>query len=238
MEERKRSVPEHIRRWLTMLAGVTFISFGVVFTIKAALGTTAVNSLPFALSCILPRLTIGNCIIVLNIIFVLIQFAVLRRQFHPIQLLQLVISFVNGYITDFAKWLMDGLIPTGYAMQWVFCLLGLAFVGTGVTLEVVSNEVPTAAEGLAVTLSKVSKIKFGNCKIIVDCTMVFLALLLSFLFLDTIRSPLLLVKHLVTENYFGIGIGTLAAAVLVGQIVKLELRFTAPLSRYLEQGHF
>lgn len=238
MELKKRSPAEHTRRWLAMLAGVTLISFGVVFTLKAALGTTAVNSLPFALSCILDHLTIGNCIILLNVLFVLIQILVLRRDFHPIQLLQLVISFVNGYITDFAKWLMEGMVPANYVLQWIFCLVGLLFVGTGVTLEVIANEVPTATEGLAVMLSKVTGMKFGNGKITVDCTLVSLALVLSYLFLDKTHSIPQLLLSLVKDNYYGIGLGTLAAALLVGQIVKLELRFASPMFRLMETGHF
>lgn len=76
----------------------------------------------------------------------------------------------------------------------------------GVYLEVKANVVPLAGEGVVLAVCQVFPIRFGNMKVIFDISLVVTACILSFVFLHSLE---------------GVREGTVAAAVLVGQIVKL-----------------
>ena len=92
------------------------MAFGVAFSIKASLGTSPISSVPYVVSLFAP-LTVGTATIVMHCVFILLQILILRRQYHPIQLMQLPVAVLFGYLTDFgvregtvAAALMVGLI--------------------------------------------------------------------------------------------------------------------------------
>lgn len=72
-------------------------------------------------------------------------------------------------------------------------------------MEVTTRLITTAGEGIVLAICKVAPIKFGNMKMIFDLTLVAISITLSLLFLHHLDS--------VRE-------GTVAAAVLVGQLAR------------------
>lgn len=56
------------------------MAFGVVFSIKAALGTSPISSVPYVTSTI-SGLSVGTTTIIMNFMFVLIQIAILRKKY-------------------------------------------------------------------------------------------------------------------------------------------------------------
>lgn len=105
-----------LRRYLLLCAGLAIMAFGVAFSIKASLGTSPISSVPYVVSLFAP-LTVGTATIVMHCVFILLQILILRRQYHPIQLMQLPVAVLFGYLTDFgvregtvAAALMVGLI--------------------------------------------------------------------------------------------------------------------------------
>lgn len=75
----------------------------------------------------------------------------------------------------------------------------------GISMEVTANLVTTAGEGIVLAVCKVTPMKFGNLKTIFDITLVCISIVLGFLFLGRLC---------------GVREGTVAAAVLVGQVTK------------------
>ena len=71
---------------------------GVACSIKGALGTSPISSLPYAMSGFLP-LTVGTCTIIMHVGFILLQILILRRQYDPMQLIQLPVALLFGYLT-------------------------------------------------------------------------------------------------------------------------------------------
>ena len=107
-----------LRRYLLLCAGPAIMAFGVAFSIKASLGTSPISSVPYVVSLVAPW-TVGAATIVMHCVFILLQILILRRQYHPIQLMQLPVAVLFGYLTDFGVWegpvaaaLMVGLIAT------------------------------------------------------------------------------------------------------------------------------
>lgn len=193
------------KRYLLLLAGLSIMAFGVAFSIKASLGTSPISSVPYVVSLFAP-LTVGTATIVMHCVFILLQILILRRNYHPIQLMQLPVAVFFGYLTDFGVWAVRGIHCSTYWQQWIVCLIGILLVAAGVSLEVKAGVVVLAGEGVVLAICKVlPKIKFGYMKVGFDVTLVVIACILSFTF---------------TRHLQGVREGTVAAALLVGLIAK------------------
>ena len=201
---RKRSRAELFRRWLFLAAGLLIMALGVACSIQADLGTSPVSSLPYVLSRI-THLSVGTTTILVNSGLVLLQILILRRQYHPIQLMQLPVAVFFGYLTDFGVWAVRGIRCDTCWQQWIVCLIGILLVAAGVSLEVKAGVVVLAGEGVVLAICKVLPVKFGYMKVGFDVTIVVTACILSIVF---------------TGRLQGVREGTVAAALMVGLIAK------------------
>lgn len=206
-----------IRRYLLLLAGLSIMAFGVAFSIKASLGTSPISSVPYVVSLFAP-LTVGTATIIMHCVFILLQILILRKKYHPIQLMQLPVAFFFGYLTDFGVWAVQGITCNHYLQQWLVCLIGIFLVAVGVSLEVKAGVVVLAGEGVVLAICKVLPVKFGYMKVGFDVTLVAIACVLSFVF---------------TGRLQGVREGTVAAALLVGLIAK---QFGKMLSKWKLEG--
>lgn len=194
-----------LKRCLLLLAGLAIMAFGVAFSIKASLGTSPISSVPYVVSLFTP-LTVGTATITMHCVFILLQILILRKDYHPIQLMQLPVAFFFGYLTDFGVWAVQGIGCDTYWQQLIVCLIGILLVAVGVSFEVKAGVVVLAGEGVVLAICKVfPKLKFGYMKVGFDVTLVVIACILSIVF---------------TGRLQGVREGTVAAALLVGLITK------------------
>ena len=194
-----------LKRYLLLLIGLSIMAFGVAFSIKASLGTSPISSVPYVVSLFTP-LTVGTATITMHCVFILLQILILRKNYHPIQLMQLPVAFFFGYLTDFGVWAVQGITCNTYWQQWIVCLIGVLLVAVGVSFEVKAGVVVLAGEGVVLAICKVlPKVKFGYMKVGFDVTLVVIACVLSIVF---------------TGRLQGVREGTVAAALLVGLIAK------------------
>ena len=200
-----------IKRWLFLVAGLFIMAFGVAFSIKGNLGTSPISSLPYVTGQI-SGLTVGTTTIILHCVLILLQILILRKQYDWIQLLQLPIAFVFGLMTDLAVGALAFLHPAGYAQQWMICGIGILLVAVGVSFEVTANVIVLAGEGFVLAVCKVCLIKFGTMKVVFDVSLVVISCILSVVFLHGI---------------YGVREGTVAAAILVGNISRQVNKYLA-----------
>ena len=194
-----------LKRYLLLLVGLSIMAFGVAFSIKASLGTSPISSVPYVVSLFTP-LTVGTATITMHCVFILLQILILRKNYHPIQLMQLPVAFFFGYLTDLGVWAVQGITCNTYWQQWIVCLIGILLVAVGVSFEVKAGVVVLAGEGVVLAICKVlPKVKFGYMKVGFDVTLVVIACILSIVF---------------TGRLQGVREGTVAAALLVGLIAK------------------
>lgn len=207
---------EHIvLRIAVLVIGLWIMALGVAFSIAADLGTSPISSVPYTVSMFTP-LTVGVLTIIMHAVFISLQILILRKDYSPVQLLQLPIALVFGLMTDAAVFLLSGIAPGNYFESLLFCLGGIILVAAGVTAEVASDTVPLAGEGLALALSKASGRKFSSMKIAVDSSLVIASLILSFIFL---------------HSSGGVREGTVFAAIFVGLIARYFTKSAEPLRR-------
>jgi uncharacterized membrane protein YczE len=195
---------EYIKRYMFLCVALFIMSLGVAFSIKANLGTTPISSVPHVVSLISP-LTVGVATIIMHCVFILLQIAILRRRYQPIQLMQLPVALFFGFMTDFSVWMIDGITYDSYLTQWLLCIIGIVLVAIGVSMEVTANVVTLAGEGLVLAICKVVPIKFGNMKVAFDVMLVVIAIVMGVV---------------AKGELLGVREGTIAAAVLVGLLSK------------------
>ena len=194
-----------LKRYLLLLVGLSIMAFGVAFSIKASLGTSPISSVPYVVS-LFTSLTVGTATITMHCVFILLQILILRKNYHPIQLMQLPVAFFFGYLTDFGVWAVRGIHCDTYWQQWLVCLAGILLVAVGVSFEVKAGVIVLAGDGVVLAICKVfPKVKFGYMKVGFDVTLVIIACILSLSF---------------TGQLQGVREGTVAAALLVGMLAK------------------
>lgn len=204
-------------RLLFLCLGLMIMAFGVAFSIKADLGTSPISSLPYATGEI-SGLSVGTTTIIMNFLFVAIQIAILRRNYDPFQLLQLPAAVLFGVVIDLAEHTLQSVTYSNYVQQWLLCLIGILLVALGISVEVMARLVTTAGEGIVLAVCQVAPIRFGNMKVLFDVTLVSLSILLALLFLGRLS---------------GVREGTIAAALLVGQVTKQTNRLVKKVQQVL-----
>ena len=197
---------EFLRRFLLYFISIFFIGLGIAFAKRCDLGIAPISSFPNVLSIQFKEFSIGNWLIVENCVFVLIQILVLRKNFKPFQMLQLPLSFVFGYFTDFGMWITTHLVPQSYITKLLCLIAGIIILGLGISIGVIAAVIMNPGEAVVKVLSDATKIKFGNMKIIVDSSCVLIATVFSFIFFGEL---------------VGIREGTIITMLLVGTVVKL-----------------
>lgn len=199
-----------IRRILMLFTGLSVMAAGVAFSITADLGTSPISSVPYVTSLIC-NVSTGMTTIVMNTFFIILQIIILRKDFRLFQLLQFPATIAFGTMIDVFSAALASVSYSGYLSQCLLCLTGIILVAAGVSLEVAAGLVTVPGEGIVLTLSRALKIRFGNMKTIFDVTLVAVSIILSLLFLS---------------RPDGIREGTLAAALLVGQFVRIFRKVT------------
>ena len=86
-------------RWLLLVWGMLVATAGIVFITRAGLGTTPISTVPFTVGEI-TGLTFGEATFAVNILFVLVQWALLRSRFHYSSFCQIPIVSVFSWFID------------------------------------------------------------------------------------------------------------------------------------------
>ena len=196
-------------RLLILLLGVFILAFGVALSIRSDLGTTPISSVPYVYNIKFTTISVGTFTILLNIIFVVIQAFLLKRNFKLFHLLQIPVLILFGWFIDINLLFTASFIPSGYIMQWIFCLVSCFIIAFGVFLQVKANVSILPGDGLVIAVAESFKKEFGITKIIFDSLLVAIALI----------STLIL-----TGGLYGVREGTVASALLVGFIVQFYQR--------------
>ena len=205
-------------RMLMLLTGIFVIAFGVALSIRSNLGTTPISSVPYVYNIVFPAVTVGTFTILLNLLFVVLQLILLRKNFKPYLLLQVPVVFIFGWFIDFSLYLLGGAVPGNYLVQWVFCIVSCVIIAFGVFLQVKANVVMLPGDGLVIALADTLRKEFGLTKILFDSFLVLVSLI-----------PVLIIR----EGFHGVREGTVASALLVGFIVQFyqkHIRFVDKLN--------
>lgn len=198
---------ETAKRYALFIAGLFFSALGVAFTKHGGLGVSPISSVANVMSCKFDFLSMGTWLIIWNCVLIAGQIAILRKDFQPIQLLQVPLSFLFGWFTDFGLWLISPIPVNFYAVRLLMVVLGVIILGFGISLAVIANVIMNAGEAFVKAVADTVHKPFGNVKIAFDIACVLSALILSLIFFNF--------------KIVGMREGTIISALFTGLTVKL-----------------
>lgn len=195
-----------IFRYALFLVGLFIASLGVAFSTKAGLGTSPVSSIPYSVSLVNGMLTFGGWLNLLSVIQITIQVILLRKNCKPLEIvIQTVLAFVYGYLTDFSCSLISGMVVEAYISRFAVMLLSCVVLAFGIWIQLKGGVAMLPGEAMNRAISQVSGYKYENIKIIIDVAYIVIAGVICLIFLGRLE---------------GVREGSIIAAFLVGLIIK------------------
>ena len=198
---------------LLLIVSLFIMTFGVALCVRSNFGSSVISTIPFVMTLagqtgMAPQFTIGEYTYLMNALFVGLQILILRRGFQPVQLFQLIIGFVFGFLLDINMRLTSIILCNTILWQVVVQLMGCVLLALGISLEIRCGSVTMPGEGIAVAVSKAANIPFAKAKIMIDTTLVVIAVALGYFYFGTWQWQV-------------VGAGTLIAMIFVGAMVRL-----------------
>lgn len=161
-----------------------FISgLGIAISTSAGSGTSPVSSLPYVLSFIFP-LSFGTTTFLLNLIFVISEKLILKKNFKNIQYLQIPVALLFGFVIDFGMYLVYPFKTNVYSNQIIMLLAGTAVLALGISLELLANLIYVPDEGFVWAITAKSPYEFGKNKVIFDISLCIISIFASLIFLN------------------------------------------------------
>ena len=200
--------PDSIKRvWrgeLALLIAVVINSFGVVLMLYSGSGISAISSVPFAFSRVLPALTLGTWTYIFQGILVL-SLMILRKRFVLQYLLSFVVGFVFGELIDVYELWIE-ILPDGIGFRICYFIISYMLICFGIAL---SNRcllpiIPT--DLFPRELSQITGIGYPKIKISFDVICLAVTAGMTLIFLGHLE---------------GLGVGTVIAAFTMGKVIGL-----------------
>lgn len=195
-----------LNRWIIYIIGMLILAMGLTLNTKAGLGVSPIISLSYAVS-ELWHLNFGDMTFLLYSLFVAGELILHRGKRLVSDLCQLPLSLIFSRVLN----LYSALIPYDAAQEpfWSnFLLLLLAIVLTGIGAAVTVNMklVPNPGDGIVAALGETIGREQGVAKNIFDVCCVTSTCLLGLI---------------AAGRIVGVGVGTVAAMILVGRVISL-----------------
>ena len=196
-----------IGRYMLFLIGLFIAAMGVAFSTKAGLGTSPVASVPYSVSLVWPILTLGGWLNLLSVLQISVQVALLRKKCNPVEIIiQTVLAFVYGYLTNFSCWLIKGIEVNTYIQQLIIMLLSCFILAFGIWLQLKGAVAMLPGEAMNRAISMVTGKKYENIKIFFDIFYIVISAIICLVFLGRLE---------------GVREGSIFAAFAVGSIIKV-----------------
>lgn len=206
MAKDKNKVIDLIRRYTMFIIGLFIAAMGVALSTKANLGTSPVASVPYSVSLMSGLFSFGSWLNVWSVIQITVQIILLRRRCNPLEIvIQTILAFAYGYLTNFACYLIEGLQVEGYIWQFICMLAGCIVLGLGIWIQLKGNVAMLPGEAMNRAIATVTGKKYENIKIFFDVAYILVSAILGFCFLGGLK---------------GVREGSIIAAILIGNIIK------------------
>lgn len=179
-------------------------SFGVVLMLYSGAGISAISSVPFAFSEVLPVLLLGTWTYIFQGLLVL-SLMIMRKRFVPSYLFSFVVGFVFGKLLDVHE-LWINILPDNITMRIVYFILSYIILCFGIAISNRCLLPITPTDLFPRELADITKVSYSKIKIGFDVSCLAVTAGLTFFFLGHLD---------------GLGIGTIVAAFTMGKGVSI-----------------
>lgn len=200
------SKKEYLRRYIYCIFGLYVIALGIALSVQSGLGVSPISSIPRALNLAFPAITLGQMTMIIQAIYLVIEICILKKNFKPFDLLQMIIVIIFGYFIDFNVFLLSWCEPEIYALKWVLMFLSIVVTAFGIPFEIRASVLILPVDGMLATIAEVKKVDFGKVKVIFDCIFVAITVVFSLTYMHQLA---------------GVREGTIASAIFVGMVSRL-----------------
>ena len=196
-----------IKQYLLFLTGLFIASMGVAFSTIAGLGTSPVASLPYSVSLVSSLFSFGGWLNMLSVIQITVQVILLRKKCKPLEIvIQTILAFVYGYLTNFSCWLIKDVSVENYFEQLMYMFIGCFVLAFGIWLQLKGKVAMLPGEAMNRAISEVTGKRYENIKILFDIVYIVLSAAICLIFIGELK---------------GVREGSIIAAIAVGSIIKL-----------------
>lgn len=175
-------------------------SFGVVLMLYSGAGISAISSVPFAFSKVLPVLSLGTWTYIFQGLLVL-SLMIMRKRFVPSYLFSFVVGFVFGKLLDVHE-LWINILPDNITMRIVYFILSYIILCFGIAISNRCLLPITLTDLFPRELADITKVSYSKIKIGFDVSCLAVTAGLTFFCLGHLD---------------GLGIGTIVAAFTMGK---------------------
>lgn len=175
-------------------------SFGVVLMLYSGTGISAISSMTYALSEVMPEVTLGTWTYLFQGALIL-SLMILKRKFVPHYLLSFLVGFAFGMLMDVHKYWLQYL-PTTVPFRVFYLVASFCILCVGVALSNRCKMPIIPTDLFPRELSEITGIEFSKIKMSFDMICVAATVLLTLGFFGSIR---------------GLGIGTILCALFMGK---------------------
>jgi len=197
-------------KYKLFIIGLFIASMGVALSTKAGLGTSPVSSVPYSISLVNTTLSFGGWLNLLSIVQILVQVILMRKACKPVEIIiQTILAFVYGYLTNLSCFLISGLEVNLYAARFALMILSCIVLAFGIWLQLKGGVAMLPGEAMNRAISIKTGFKYENVKIFFDVFYIVVAAIICICFIGHLER--------VRE-------GSIIAAFLVGLIIKFYIR--------------
>ena len=179
-------------------------SFGVVLMLYSRAGISAISSVSFAFSEVLPVLSLGTWTYIFQGLLVL-SLMIMRKRFVPSYLFSFVVGFVFGKLLDVHE-LWINILPDNITMRIVYFILSYIILCFGIAISNRCLLPITPTNLFPRELADITKVSYSKIKIGFDVSCLAVTAGLTFFCLSHLD---------------GLGIGTIVAAFTMGKGVSI-----------------
>ena len=164
--------------------GLVIVALGVGLSIKSNLGIAPLSCIPTVLSLEYPSISVGTFTWAFNLLFIILQAFILRKDFKWTHVMQVLPILFFGYLVDGAIWLFDALQSpaTNYFVQVLLCLAAVVLTAIGIRLEVAGRGWILPADSLLNVITIKTHSKFSVIMVIMDVSLVSITCVLALVF--------------------------------------------------------
>lgn len=193
-----------LRGEAALIVAVIINSFGVVLMLYSGSGISAISSVPFAFSEVIPQLSLGTWTYIFQGLLVL-SLMVLQKRFVPQYLFSFVVGFVFAELLDLNDFWIH-ILPNELWMCVIYFVISYLLISFGIALSNRCCLPVTPTDLFPRELSKIISVAYSKIKISFDVICLVVTAALTCIFLGHLD---------------GLGIGTILAAFTMGKVIGM-----------------
>lgn len=189
---------------LALFLATVINTFGVVLMLYSGSGISAISSVPYSLSLVLPQLSLGTWTYLFQGLLIL-SLMIMKKRFVLPYLFSFVVGFVFGKLLDVHE-LWISILPDSLSWRVLYFIASYLMIGFGISLSNRCGLPVVPTDLFPRELAQMTHIPFSRIKISFDVICLSITAGLTWIFLGHID---------------GLGIGTVLAALTTGKVVAI-----------------